>query len=321
MISGVDRGQENQIRSLDDSSKIVNGNRLDAVEIAARMAQGSGLDVGSLLSSSPSQGIGTGDLNIGSDVGGALANQITGVGSPGINQAPGSANGQPQPVPQGQAAPAGSIPQGQTAPQIGNTPQAQSVPQGQVSAQGQTAPQGQSNGVNAGATLNGLAQGQAGAGQGQGQVQGLAPIGTGDININSDVAGNLANSIAGGGSPPIEQLANGLSGQVQNDGLGQSSGQSGNPVAIQVKSTIISEANGQLVPTAIVQQGQQQPQAAAAPAPTLAPQAAAPAPAAPAPPPPPPAAMSSTSTETVPTLTVSPTSAAMSVSVCLFQWP
>ncbi|KAI4617947.1 hypothetical protein J4E83_006280 [Alternaria metachromatica] len=77
------------------------------------------------------------------------------------------------------------------------------------------------NGLDANALLNGLAQGQ-----GQGQRSG-----NGDINTN-DVGGDLANQIAGGGSPSVGGILIGLDGQKQSPSTNQTStpqpqGQSG----------------------------------------------------------------------------------------------
>ena len=155
--------------------------------------------------------------------------------------------------------------------------------------------------LNAGTPGQGASQGQ-GQQQGQtqaqpqGQTQGLRPAGPSDINtsniagdlanqlapgpgVNSqrpasnDLAGDLANQIAGGGAAPI--------GKGQGQVAAAQSGGAGAAV-VEVKSTIIQEANGQQIQTlAIEQQGQGQ-QPAAAPAPTEASAMTAPqAPAAP----------------------------------------
>lgn len=127
--------------------------------------------------------------------------------------------------------------------------------------------------------------------QGQGTSQGLTPAGPSDINT-SNVAGDLANSLAPESSPHGQRPAGAQSNDVAGDLANQIAGggatvgesqsnpqgqvaaaQSGSagPVVVEVKQTIIQEANGQQIQTAIVEQQAQGQQPAAAPAPIEAP--------------------------------------------------
>jgi hypothetical protein len=134
-----------------------------------------------------------------------------------------------------------------------------------------------STGVDAGALLNGIAEGQ-----GNTQDQKPKPN-TG--NIGAD----LANQIAGGGAPSIDQIVGGLAGQGQGGAKNQSASQEqgpalaqgaqqgtagssgGNGLAIQIEKTTITEANGQQINTEVIKDVGQQ---SAAPAPAqLQPQA------------------------------------------------
>jgi hypothetical protein len=159
-----------------------------------------------------------------------------------------------------------------------------------------------STGVDAGALLNGIAEGQ-----GTTQDQKPKPN-TG--NIGAD----LANQVAGGGSPSIEQIVGGLTAQGQGvaknqsasqeggqkgvseqnnakeqgaglekgaqQGTAQSSG--GNGRVIQIEQTTITEANGQEIKTEVIKDVGQQ---SAAPAPAQLQPQAPPAEAKPTPPP------------------------------------
>lgn len=133
---------------------------------------------------------------------------------------------------------------------------------------------------------------------GQGQGQGLRPAGPSDINT-SNIAGDLANQLApapgvSGQRPASNDIGGDLANQIAGVGVpasqaqpqaqGQVAAASGGAglVVIGVKSTIIQEANGQQIATAVIEQLGQGQQAAAVPAATGAPALAAPQ--APAPP-------------------------------------
>lgn len=135
----------------------------------------------------------------------------------------------------------------------------------------------QSNGLDVNALLDGIAQGQTGD-ERQKQGQSADRVGSG-VGQSSDVGGDIANQIAGGGSPSINQILNGfgqpsqnapanlstIQGQGQNAegvGLGANGenqagsqaqgsiegqgvqGNGGNLRTIQLLSTVISEVNG-----------------------------------------------------------------------------
>lgn len=232
--------------------------------------------------------VGTGDINT-SDIGGNLANQVAGFGTPPATQ--GQTPGQPQPAPQAQAA--------------------EARPSGLGQSQG-LKPVGPSD-INtsnvAGDLANQLAPGSS--------TNGQRPA-------SNDIAGDIANQIAGGGAVPVGQ------GQSAPQGQGQvAAAQSGGAGAaiIGIRSTTIQEANGQQLPTAVVEQQGQGQQPAPPPAPTEAPTMPAPqAPAAPAGPKPmeAPAAMAapaelqgnSTTTEAAPKSPAQPPAEGVSAMVC-----
>lgn len=135
---------------------------------------------------------------------------------------------------------------------------------------------------------------------GQGQGEGLRPSVPSDINT-SNIAGDLANQLApgpgvNGQRPASNDVAGDLANQIAEGGAsagqGQPQGQeaagqqrgSAGAAIIEIRSTIIQEANGQQLATAVVEPGQEQ-QAAAPAAPTEAPAMTPPQP--PAPPAPP----------------------------------
>lgn len=118
------------------------------------------------------------------------------------------------------------------------------------------------NPLDAGALLNGIAQGQ------ESNAGGNNKPSTGSIG------GDIANQIAGGGSPGIDQIIGGINGQSQtgakNQGALQEQGQAkgkgggiaggqagaqngaGNGLAIQIEKTTIVEANGQQISTQVI---------------------------------------------------------------------
>jgi hypothetical protein len=146
------------------------------------------------------------------------------------------------------------------------------------------------NPLDAGALLNGLAQGQ------ENNAGGKNKPSTGDIG------GDIANQIAGGGSPGIDQVVSGLKEQGQagakNQSTSQESGKTkgennagsqggaqngvGNGLAIQIEKTTIVEANGQQIQTEVIKEVGKQ---SAAPAPVEAAPAVPPVEAQPTPPP------------------------------------
>ncbi|KAF1942605.1 hypothetical protein EJ02DRAFT_162973 [Clathrospora elynae] len=115
LVSGVDRSQWNPVGEL-DAPAIEQTNRLNIGNIAARTAQGGGLDVDSLLNGvaqeqgpGKSQGGSAGkfsarDVNA-SNVGGDLANQIAGGSSKGIDTILNDLSGQDQSASQNERAP------------------------------------------------------------------------------------------------------------------------------------------------------------------------------------------------------------------------
>ena len=98
----------------------------------------------------------------------------------------------------------------------------------------------------------------------QGQPALFQPIGTGDLDT-TNVGGDLANQIAGGGAKPIEQA------QAEATGKGAA-------IGVEIKETTIVEPNGQQIMTQIIQQQTRGQEGAAPPALTEAPAAPAPAP-------------------------------------------
>jgi hypothetical protein len=125
---------------------------------------------------------------------------------------------------------------------------------------------------------------------GQGQSQGLRPAGPSDIDT-SNIAGDLANQLApapgvNGQRPESNNiagdLANQLAGGAAPNGQGQvAAAQNGGAGAaiIEIRSTIIQEANGQQIATQVIQQqGQGQQLAATAPAEAKTTEAPAPMP-------------------------------------------
>lgn len=79
------------------------------------------------------------------------------------------------------------------------------------------------NRLDANALLAGITQGQ-GNGQAQSQGQSTGRVGTGDLKT-SNIGGDLANQIAGGSSPSIDQILNGLNGQRQSGSRNESAAQ------------------------------------------------------------------------------------------------
>jgi hypothetical protein len=118
----------------------------------------------------------------------------------------------------------------------------------------------QSGGLDVGALLGGIAQGQESS--------------TGESE--KATAGNIANQIAGGGSTGLDQIISGLNGQKQsgakNQSITQEQGQAkekgetngkdqvsaqkggGEGLAVQVEKTTILEANGQQIKTEIIKE-------------------------------------------------------------------
>jgi hypothetical protein len=157
------------------------------------------------------------------------------------------------------------------------------------------------NPLDASALLNGLGQGP------EGNTSGNNKPSTGNIG------GDLANQIAGGGSPSLDQIVGGVNGQgkggAQNQSTSQEPGKpkgegnvggqvasqnsAGNGIVIQIERTTIMEANGQQIQTDVVKEvGKQSPAPALVEAPPAASPAAPPAAAQPTPPPAPKGEMS-----------------------------
>ena len=138
----------------------------------------------------------------------------------------------------------------------------------------------QPEGLDAGSLLKDVRRGQ---GNGQWQSKSTGRIGTGDVNTN-DIGGDLANQIVGGGSSSVDQILNNLNGHKQGTntsntsqgqrkghgqgGLqGQSNGRQngGNAQIIEIKETIIIEANGQRFKTVGIHAERSKSQGASSP--------------------------------------------------------
>lgn len=234
MISGAERSQGNPVEAL-NVPVTEQANALHNGNIAARIAQ-NGLDANALLTGiaqGQDQRSGSGDIST-SDVGGDLANQIAGGGSTSID----------------------SILSGLDGQKPGASTNQTSTPQGQGQSQRQNPEQVPSQG-------------------------GTQNIGS-DIN-SSNVAGDLANQLApkpAAGENSVNDIAGDLANQLAPNGQGQlppptqaEAQQNGsNAQPIQVISTVITEANGQKLATALVEAA---PQQAAAPSPAAAGEASA----------------------------------------------
>jgi len=292
LISGVDRSANN-VEELDltaiNDRRSANANTLEA-DLVSKIAQ---LDVGALLNAGaqgqgvsqgqsqgqgqqPGQGqpqpqsqglrpAGPSDINT-SNVGADLANQVAAgnrpsVGSGDINTSNVGADLANQVAGFGTTAGA----QNQTLGQSPAVAQEQPAPQAQAAdarpsgqAQGPAGPAGPSD-INTSNIAGDLANQ-------------LAPVPgvTGQRPASNDIAGEIANQLAGGAAP----VSQGQVAAAQSGGAGAA--------VIEIRSTMIQEANGQQFATQVIQQVGQGQQAAAAPAATEAP--AATAPQAPAPP-------------------------------------
>lgn len=281
LISGVDRSA-NTLEELDLSATIdrrsANTNTLEA-DLVSKIAQ---LDVSALLNAgAQGQGInqeqsqgqsqeqgqpqpqgqglrstGPSDINT-SNVGADLANQVAAGNRPSVGT--GDIN----------TSNVGADLANQIAG-FGTTAgtQNQTLGQSPAAAQAQPAPQAQA----AAARPSGQVQGPAGPSDiNTSNIAGdlanqLAPIPgvTGQRPASSDVAGDLANQLAGGAAANIL----GEVAAAQSSGAGAA--------VIEIRSTIIQEANGQQIATQIIQQVGQGQQSPAAPAATEAPAATAP---------------------------------------------
>jgi hypothetical protein len=234
LISGAERSQGNPVEAL-NVPVTEQANALHNGNIAARIAQ-NGLDANALLTGiaqGQGQRSGSGDIST-SDVGGDLANQIAGGGSTSIDSILSGLDGQKPGASTNQT----SIPQGQGQSQRQNPEQ--------VPSQGGT--------QNIGSDIN--SSNVAGDLANQ-----LAPKPAAGENSVNDIAGDLANQLAPNGQgqlPPPTQA------EAQQNGS--------NAQPIQVISTVITEANGQKLATALVEAA---PQQAAAPSPAAAGEASA----------------------------------------------
>jgi hypothetical protein len=228
--------------------------------VSQGQSQGTGQQLGQGQPQPQSQGLrpaGPSDINT-SNVGADLANQVAAGNRPSVgtgdintsnvgadlaNQVAGfgtTAGVQNQTLGQSPAAAAQPVPQAQAA---------EARPSGQV--QGPAGPSDINTSNIAGDLANQLAP-----------VPGAVPGVTGQRPASSDIAGEIANQLAGGAAPVSQ---------------GQVAAQSGGAGAavIEIRSTIIQEANGQQFATQVIQQAGQGQQAAAAPAATEAPVATA----------------------------------------------
>ena len=295
LISGVDRtansAAELDVSAINQVRHSANANTLDHVELVNKIAQ---LDVGSLINAgaqgqeasqpqSQWQGqsqsqrpagpsdintsniaadlanqvaagnrptVGTGDINT-SNVGADLTNQIAGFGTTPAaqGQTPGS------PVPGSQAQPAPQAQAAEASPPVAEAESSRQDPSQKLRPAG---PSDINTSNVAGDLANQLAPGLS--------VNGQSPA-------SNDIAGNLANQIAGGDAAPLGEGQ--LNSQGQVEAAGAQSGSAGVAV-IEIKKTIIQEANGQRIQTAVIEQQAQGQPSAAMPVPTEAPVMAAP---------------------------------------------
>lgn len=136
------------------------------------------------------------------------------------------------------------------------------------------------NGQEQGASTNQSALQPQGQSASQGMVPGNSQSTGSDIN-SSNIAGDIANQLApqpGSNDANVEDVAGDLANQLAPNGQGQLSPQGqadaqqngGSGQIIEVVSTIITEANGQMMATALVEAASNEPTEASSPAPQAA---------------------------------------------------
>jgi hypothetical protein len=267
LVYGTDRSQEKDARDL-NAQRQGSSQGLGPILASDINTSNIGGDLANQLAAGIGQGAVPVDPNT-NNIGGNLANQAAGVVGPQPATAVNAPGNAPPLPPAGLAPPAGeALPPPASPPPPGLAP-----PAGEAPAAG-------ANPI-AGAILPpppaGLAPppGEAPAGPLANEARPappaqlapppvLQPIGTGDLDT-TNIGGDLANQIAGGGAKPIEQ--------AQAEATGKGAG-----VAIEVKQTTIVLPNGQQIVTQIVQPKPQGQETAAPPAQTQAPAASPPAP-------------------------------------------
>jgi hypothetical protein len=260
LVYGIDRSQEKDARDV-NAQRQGSSQGLGPILASDINTSNIGGDLANQLAAGIGQGAVPVDLNT-NNIGGNLANQAAGVVGPqpatAVN-APGNAPPLPpagealpppaSPPPPGLASPAGEVPAAGAnpiagaippPPPAGLAPPPGEAPAGPLANEARPAPPAQ------------LAPPPV-----------LQPIGTGDLDT-TNIGGDLANQVAGGGAKPIEQAQ----AEASDKGAG---------VAIEVKQTTIVLPNGQQIVTEIVQQITKG-QGAAPPAQTEAPAAAPSAP-------------------------------------------
>jgi hypothetical protein len=237
LVYGIDRSQEKDARDV-NAQRQGSSQGLGPILASDINTSNIGGDLANQLAAGIGQGAVPVDPNT-NNIGGNLANQAAGVVGPQPATAVNAPGNAPPLPPAGLAPPAGeAIP---PPPPAGLAPPPGEAPAGPLANEARPAPPAQ------------LAPPPV-----------LQPIGTGDLDT-TNIGGDLANQIAGGGAKPIEQ--------AQAEATGKDAG-----VAIEVKQTTIVLPNGQQIVTEIVQPKPQGQETAAPPAQTQAPAASPPAP-------------------------------------------
>jgi hypothetical protein len=275
LVYGIDRSQEKDARDV-NAQRQGSSQGLGPILASDINTSNIGGDLANQLAAGVGQGAVPVDFNT-NNIGGNLANQAAGVVGPQpateVN-GPGNATavnapGNAPPLPPAGLAP----PTGEALPPASPPPPGLAPPAGEASAAGAN--------LIAGAIPPpppaGLAPppGEAPAGPLANEARPappaqqapppvLQPIGTGDLDT-TNIGGDLANQVAGGGAKPIEQ--------TQAEATGNGAG-----VAIEIKQTTIVLPNGQQIVTQIVQPKPQGQETAAPPAQNQAPAASPPAP-------------------------------------------
>jgi hypothetical protein len=248
LVYGTDRSQEKDARDV-NAQRQGSSQGLGPILASDINTSNIGGDLANQLAAGIGQGAVPVELNT-NNIGGNLANQAAGVIGPQPATAANAPGNAPPLPPAGLASPAGEVPAAGAnpiagaippPPPAGLAPPPGGAPAGPLANEARPAPPAQ------------LAPPPV-----------LQPIGTGDLDT-TNIGGDLANQIAGGGAKPIEQ--------AQAEATGKGAG-----VAIEVKQTTIVLPNGQQIVTEIVQSKPQGQETAAPPDQTQAPAASPPAP-------------------------------------------
>jgi hypothetical protein len=279
LVSGIDRSQEKDARDL-NAQRQGSSQGLGPILASDINTSNIGGDLANQLAPEIGQGAVPSDLNV-SNIGGDPANQAAGVvgsqSATAVNgpgnaialNAPGNAPPPPPaglglaPLP-GDALP-GQAPGAASAPPAGPPPPGLAPLAGEAPAAGPNPLAGAMPLPPPAGPLANEARPAPPAQLAPPPI--LQPIGTGDLDT-TNIGGDLANQIAGGGAKPIEQ--------AQAEATGNGAG-----VAIEIKQTTIVLPNGQQIVTQIVQPKPKGQETAAPPAQTEAPAASPPAPPAP----------------------------------------